>query len=166
MPKEDVKELVNEITDHLKKGDSLASTERILNLTKNDIQRYFNNYSDIEYKELQKIGRQYLKEHKQDKDKTKATIKQTKNDNISNEIRELKKRVTALENKATIKHNAHIKHEELNINNLDFKDHFHDSKKSLSNFRLTEANRKKLSIEAKKLRISQNELINYLIWKL
>lgn len=159
MAMEDVKEFINEITDHLKKGYSLSKTEKELNLTKNDIQRYFNRYSDTNYQELKNIGRQYLKENKKTK-RTKALINDSESDIISKEILKLKKRVTALENKAL------VKHEDFEINDLDFKEHFQNSKKTLSNFRLTSENRKKLSSEAKKLLISQNELINYLIWKL
>jgi translation initiation factor 6 (eIF-6) len=80
-------------------------------------------------------------------------MKQHESNTLQKEITELKKRVTALENKAIINQKEITSDE--NISN-DFKDHFNDSKKTLTNFRLTEANRKK---------ISQNEYINYLIYK-
>ena len=154
--KTNVELLKDKITEYLKQGYSMAQTEKLLGLTKNDIQRYYEQVTGINPRDLIKEAKKKQLMEKVKSSTTeiverKQTDKQVTNESsLMDKIKELENRITALESKID---------KSLDINAIK---NFSHERVTLT-FRIPKDLRDLIKQEANNLNISINDFVIVLL---
>lgn len=158
--------LKDKIREYLLAGHSMAATEKVLGLTKNDIQRYYERVTGEDPKKLVEEAkeREILNEVREitlnaGKEPIKAISKKSEVENLSKKIEDLEIRVKKLEEKIekSIPNNTY--------DAFSFTKEYKEGEKVLYSVRLLKDLKYKLTEKANEEGISVNQLINAILLK-